>query len=617
MNKQLMYLTLGALGVVYGDIGTSPLYAFRECFTGPHGIELTQSNIYGALSLITWALLLIISVKYMRFVMRADNRGEGGILALMALLYEPLKQKPLAQKITIFLGLFGAALLYGDGVITPAISVLSAVEGLSLVTPVFKPYILTIAAVILVGVFSFQRHGTGKVGLIFGPLLLLWFIVLAVLGIYQIALDPVILKALNPYYAVNFFVENKAHGIIALGAIFLVVTGGEALYADMGHFGRKAISKGWFFVVLPSLLLNYFGQGSLLLHHPEAIHNPFFAMAPSSALVPLVLLATIAAIIASQALISGAFSLTRQAVQLGYLPRLKINHTSAEEIGQIYVPLVNWCLLGATLLLVMTFKTSTNLAAAYGIAVTFTMGITSILMFFIARNLWRWHIVPALTVTIAMLIVDLAFIGGNIIKIEDGGWLPLVAGALLLVIMLTWKKGRELLAARYREWSTPIHGYIKRMEGYRRTPGTAVYMTSNPDLAPLALIHNVRHNKAFHERTYLLTVLTEDVPHVAKNDRVEIGCPGGGVTQLLVRFGFMETPDITQLLSSRPELGIELGNASFILGQETLIATRDVPGMGMWREHLFALLALNAQRATRYFNLPSRDVLELGVQVEI
>ncbi len=520
-GRYLLFLALGALGVVYGDIGTSPLYALRECFHGPHAIPVNEVNVLGVLSLIFWSLIIVISIKYLLFVMRADNRGEGGILSLMSLLRtESLPKRP-GMGALVAIGLFGAALLYGDGIITPAISVLSAVEGLKVATPFFEDKIILITIVILFFLFFFQRKGTAGVGTIFGPLTLVWFGTIAILGFVQIIQRPQVLSAINPFFGVQFFLQNGWTGYLVLGSVFLVVTGGEALYADMGHFGKHPIRLNWFYIVLPALTLNYFGQSALLLSNPKAAENPFFFMAPNWALYPLVILATAATSIASQAVISGAYSLTRQAVQLGYSPRVQILHTSAREIGQIYIPAVNWALMFATILLVLGFKTSSDLAAAYGVAVTTTMVITTILLYVVARDLWGWKRLPTMLLMAFFLAIDLAFWGANIIKLPHGGWVPLAIAAFVFTLMTTWWRGRKILGDRLQVSALPDELFVSSVEinPPLRVPGSAVFMDRTPDATPHALLHNIKHNKVLHETVVLLTVETKEMPHVDEKDR--------------------------------------------------------------------------------------------------
>ena len=619
--KQVAYSTLGALGIVFGDIGTSPLYALRECFHGTHGITLNPANIYGVLSLIVWALILVISVKYLIFVMRADNKGEGGILALMSLAYEK-KQTSSGRSLNpiLILGLFGAALLYGDGIITPAISVLGAVEGLKIATPLLEPYVGLITFTILIVLFFVQKKGTASIGRAFGPVILVWFLVLGLLGVRGVLNEPSVLKAFNPQYGLQFLLVNSWHGFIVLGTVFLVVTGGEALYADMGHFGKKPIQIGWFYVALPGLLLQYFGQGALLLQNPAAVENPFYFLAPSWALYPLVMMATLAAVIASQALITGAFSMSQQAVQLGYLPRIEIRHTSSHEMGQIYVPLVNWLLCIGTLYLVFEFQTSSRLAAAYGIAVTATMVITTILTYIVMRKRWNWSLWIALPFLMLFFTIDMAFFGANAFKILDGGFVPLIIGMVIFTLMTTWKKGRLILSERLQEMSIPLDRFIKHIvpEVKGKSPGTAVFMTANFGITPPALLQNVTHNQVLHDNIVLFTITTKPVPHVPDNERVQVKFIGDNFYTVIVHYGFMDTPNVPQALQlcSKHGLLIESRRTIFFLGRETLIATHR-PGMAVWREHIFAFMSRNAQRATDYFQIPSNQVVEIGTVVEL
>lgn len=620
-GKYLALLALGALGVVYGDIGTSPLYAFRESFHEGYGLAVTGDNILGILSLIFWSLMIVISIKYIVFVMRADNRGEGGILALTALVFPPNGiQRYNRRYLLILLGLFGTALLYGDGMITPAISVLSAVEGLEVATPFFQPYILPITVVILVGLFLVQSQGTERVGKIFGPVTLLWFVVLALLGLGWIVQKPGVLAAINPIFAIEFFLRNGWPGFLVLGSVFLVVTGGEALYADMGHFGRTPIRLAWFAVVLPALLLNYFGQGALLMVHPEAVENPFYEMAPAWALYPVVILATFATVIASQALITGAFSLTMQAVQLGYLPRVAIQHTSAHERGQIYIPAINWILMVACVALVFAFGSSTNLAAAYGVAVTTTMVITALLLLVVERERWGWPAYAAIGLTALFLVVDLAFWGANITKIPAGGWFPLVIGAIVFTLMTTWKRGREILSLRLRAGAISITDFIDQVyaEGTPRVPGTAVFMSGNPSSVPPALLRNWRHNHVLHERIVLLAVHGAEQPRVPRAEKVSVEELGDGFYQVILSFGFMESPNVPLGLRLARHKGLELqmSEISYFLGRERFFAT-DRPGMAIWREKLFALMSRNSTNAADFFRLPPNQVVELGTLVEL
>ncbi len=618
-GKYLAYLCLGALGIVYGDIGTSPLYSLRECFHSKHGVAPTPENVLGVLSLVTWSLIIVISIKYLAFVMRADNKGEGGILALMSLV-RPEKSEVTKRWLLTGIGLFGAALLYGDGIITPAISVLSAVEGLHVATPVFEGKVVHITIVVLFLLFYFQKKGTGSVGAVFGPVMLVWFSCLFLLGIYQIVQTPAVVKGINPYNAFEFFLHNKWHGFLVLGSVFLVVTGGEALYADMGHFGKKPIRLAWFFMVLPALQINYLGQGALLLRNPQAAEHPFYLMAPGWALFPLVGLATVATFIASQAVISGAFSLTRQAVQLGYWPRMLIRHTSAREIGQIYIPAINWGLMIATIWLVAEFKTSSNLAAAYGVAVTTTMVATTVLLFFVCRSVWKWGFAKTMLLTSFFLAIDVAFFGANIIKFFSGGWFPLAVGAGVFILMTTWRRGRMILNERLSEVALPDHLFIDSLKAEKplRVSGTAVFLDRTPDATPHALLHNIKHNKIIHEQVILLTIITEESPHVPENKRIKIVSRGECIYRMVIKFGFMEDPDVTEVLRKVEINGKKLKpeQMSFFLGREKLIAT-DRPGMAIWREKLFAWMSQNATGAAYFFNLPPDRIVELGASIEL
>jgi KUP system potassium uptake protein len=622
--KRTALLAMGAVGVVYGDIGTSPLYALRECFTGPHGITPSPENVLGVLSLIVWSLIISVSVKYLAFVLRADNRGEGGILALMALVSQRQKSgkapHPARAKL-LLMGIFGAALLYGDGIITPAISVLSAVEGLSVATHFFEPYVIPIALVILVALFLVQRHGTGGIGNVFGPFMCLWFIALAVLGVKELVNNPGVLVAVSPTYAVSFFMHNGVHGFLVLGAVFLVVTGGEALYTDMGHFGRSPIRWAWFGLVLPSLLLNYFGQGVLLLRDPSAARNPFYLLAPDWAIYPMVVLGTGAAAIASQAVISGAFSNTRQAMQLGYCPRMEVVHTSAEEKGQIYLPGLNLVLLVGVVALVLGFRSSSALAGAYGIAVVTAMMMTTCMAYIVARERWGVGRAVALPVAGLFLGIELAFFAANSVKIPEGGWFPLALAVGLFTLMTTWKRGREILGAKLREASMDLKDLMASFEGEHapvRVPGTAVFMTGNPEGSPPALLHNLKHNKILHEQVVLLTIASEDVPHVSPEERVEVQPLEQGFVRVIARYGFMENPSIPDILKKCREKGLQfqLMGTSFFLGRETLIPSKK-PGMAMWREALFSWMSRNARSATAFFRIPPNRVVELGTQVEL
>ena len=623
-NKRLLALMVAAAGIVYGDIGTSPLYALRECFHGPHAVEPAAANVLGVLSLIFWSLVIVISIKYLALIMRADNEGEGGILALMARVCPPEEEsgKRRARALLVLLGLFGAALFYGDGMITPAISVLSAVEGLEVARPGLKPFVIPLAVAILIGLFLIQKRGTQRIGFLFGPVTLVWFACLAVLGIGEIARSPVVLEAVNPIHGFRFFVENGWRGFLVLGSVFLVVTGGEAVYADMGHFGKRPIRWVWFGVALPALLLNYFGQGALLLSHPEWAASPFYHLAPGWAQYPLIALATAATVIASQAVITGAFSLTWQAVQLGYLPRTNIRHTSEDEIGQIYVPSVNWTLLLATVALVLGFGSSSRLAAAYGVAVTSTMVITSVLAFIAMRRLWNWSLPAAVGVTGFFLAIELAFFAANIVKIADGGWFPLCVGAGFLLLMTTWRRGRRLLGERIRGQAVSMDALLEQLkrDPPARVPGVAAFLTGNPQFAPAALVRLLRNTRALHEGVLILHVVNVRRPRVPSDQRVEVEPLGDrpDLHRVTLRFGFMENLNVPRALARARERGldVDMDRVTFVLGRETVLAGRGA-GLSAWRERLFAFLSLNAERATEFYRLPPDRVLEIGAQIEL
>jgi len=618
-RKPLAPLVIGAIGVVFGDIGTSPLYTLRECFTGPHGLPLTPDNVLGILSVVFWAIMIVVTLKYVTLIMRADNRGEGGIMALTALASRGLENSRMRWWV-VGLGIFGAAMFYGDGMITPAISVLSAVEGLEITAPMLTPYVVPMTMVILVGVFSIQRHGTARVGRLFGPIMCLWFVTLAVLGTMEIATSPAVLAALNPAYAVTFLVGNPIPAFLALGAVVLAVTGTEALYADMGHFGATPIRRAWLFFVLPALVLNYFGQGALIIHDPLAIKNPFYLLAPAWALLPMVVLATCATVIASQAVISGAFSLTRQAIQMGYCPRLTIMHTSDREIGQIYVPFINWTLLCAVMLLVAGFRSSSNLAAAYGIAVTLAMAIDSLLIFFVMTRLWHWNRFAATAIVLPLVTIDVAFLASNALKIPQGGWFPIVIGGVVFTLLTTWKRGRSILHERLSKETMPLDVFIGSIGLHPpvRVPGTAVFLTNMPGRVPHALLHNLKHNKVLHERVVLLTVTTRDIPQVSLPERLQIEELGCSFQQVEAFFGFKEDPDVPRLLEECGHRGFpfDMMDTSFFVSRETLIATV-APGMALWRERLFVSMSKNATKASEFFNVPTNRVVELGTQVEL
>ncbi len=622
-GQRLALLTLTALGVVYGDIGTSPLYALRECFKAEYGLSRTPENVYGVLSLILWSLIAVVSIKYIIYIMRADNRGEGGILALLALVLQQSRDDAAHQRrygLIIMLGLFGAALLYGDGIITPAISVLSAVEGLSVAIPNLDPRIVVVSTIaILLALFLGQRHGTQKVGTVFGPLMLVWFLSIAVLGSVEIAREPRILLAVNPWYAVRFFIDHGTHAFVLLGAVVLAVTGAEALYADMGHFGKKPIRRAWFGLVFPALLLNYFGQGGLLLRVPDAAENPFYMLAPRVLLYPMIAIATLAAIIASQALISGAFSLTQQSVQLGYTPRVTIVHTSKSEAGQIYIPEVNNGLMLGTLLVVLGFKNSSALGAAYGIAVTGTMAITTILFYVVAHERWHWSTLHAGGLAALFLAVDLAFFGANVIKIEQGGWVPLAIGVGLFTVMTTWKRGRMLLREVLLDRSLEVESLMDSLSQGKvvRVPGTAIFMTSESEKTPVVLLHHLKHNKVLHEQVVLLSIIGREVPEVSPLERLTIEKLEHGFWRVKAFYGFMETPNVEELRHRCQDGGIKTRrmDTTYYLGREQLIA-KGSTGMKRWRKKLFSVMARNARSATEFFGIPPNRVVELGAQIE-
>ncbi len=615
-------LVVGAIGVVFGDIGTSPLYALKTAFSPEQGIALSPANVLGILSLLVWSMAWVIAFKYLSVMMRADNNGEGGILALLALALRGVSRMPRLRWFVIALGVFGASMFYGDSIITPAISVLSAIEGLEVHANAFRPYVIPIALGVLAGLFLIQSHGTARVGAFMGPITVVWFLAIGALGAAQVAANPSVLDAVHPGYAIDFLRAHPLPGFLVLGAVFLCVTGGEALYADMGHFGKRAIRIGWFGLVMPALLLNYFGQAAFVLANPAAISNPFYLMAPEWALLPMVGLATCATIIASQAVISGAFSITRQAIQLGYIPRLEIRHTSERAIGQIYVPFVNWALFVAVVLLVLTFRSSDHIAHAYGIAVSATMAIEVLLLVVVARQLWKWSRAAVAAVIGLMLAVDASFLASNSAKFLTGGWFPLLMGAVVFTLLMTWKQGRELLFRRQSEQGIALKPFIESLLSYppQRVSGTAVYMSSNADTVPHALLHNLKHNKVLHERTVFLTIVTHDVPFVPADDRVQVEEIIPGFLRMEAWYGFKEQPDIHEVLeTSRRRYGLELDvmETSFFLSRETIIPTRDAPGMALWRDHVFAWMNRNATRATDFFNIPPNRVVELGTHIEI
>ena len=612
-------LVVGALGVVYGDIGTSPLYAFKEAFTEEtHVLEVDQINVFGVCSLAFWSLVLIISIKYLYFVMKADNHGEGGILALTSLVMKK-NQKVVKAGALVTLGVFGTALLYGDGIITPAISVLSAVEGMETINKSFKDWVIPIAVVILIGLFLVQRRGTGAVGKVFGPIMVVWFLVLGVLGARWIAHEPAIFQSINPIWALRFFEHESLKAFLSLGSIFLVVTGGEALYADMGHFGRKPIAVGWYCLVLPALLLNYWGQGAFLLENPEMVEEKFFfLMGPEALKLPLVILATMATIIASQALISGVFSLTQQAVQLDYLPRIRIDHTSHQHSGQIYVPLVNWALMFACVGLVIGFKSSTALAAAYGLAVTMTMAITTLIFFRVLTDRWEWPQWKAYLVCAPMLVAELGFLGANIPKIPHGGWFALGVGGFLMVQMSTWRRGRQLVAARIKRGERPISEVLDGHLDTKKVNGTGVFLFKDLGMAPPALVNNLTHNKVLHKTTLIVSVDTSDVPRVEPENRTVVTKVEPGVFQVLLTYGFMEDPDVPAALTAIDVRGLTFDpeDVTYFIGRESVVAGK-APGMNPAQEHLFVWLNRGADSAVRFFNLPDEKVFEVGSRVEI
>ena len=617
-RQALPTLTLGAVGVVFGDIGTSPLYALKEIFNGHHPIAVTPDNVLGVLSMVFWSIMLLVTLKYVLIIMRADNHGEGGSLALLSLLLERARNHRLAWLVSM-LGIFAAALFFGDSMITPAISVLSAVEGLGILAPDLDEYVLPATLTILTALFVIQRRGTGTVGLFFGPVMLCWFSVLAILGIVEIARHPDVLAALNPGYAVRFIVEHPGLAFLALGSVVLAVTGGEALYTDMGHFGPLPIRLAWFGFVMPALVLNYFGQGALLLHDTTAIESPFFHLGPAWALAPLLLLATLASVIASQAVISGAFSVARQAVQMGLLPRMLIVHTSGREQGQIYVPFTNWTLYLAVTALVVGFGSSSNLAAAYGIAVTGTMLIDTVLIAFVMVLLWRWNIMLVAALVGGLIAVDLAFFAANAIKIPQGGWFPLVVGMASFTLLTTWRHGRRMVMEEITRQGLPLDVFLDMIDDVHRVKGTAIFMTSSREGVPAALLHNLKHNQVLHERVVLLTVHTADTPYVAETDRLYLHHLKGGFIRIIVRYGFMEDPDIPRALAWCRRFGedFDMMETTFYLSRESVIPKLNRRRIARWRNMLFALMSKNATSATDFFHIPSNRVVELGTQLLI
>ena len=614
-------LVVGAIGVVFGDIGTSPLYALKESFSPEHGIPLTPDNVMGILSLIVWSMVWVITIKYLVVMMRADNNGEGGILALLALALRETQGKPRLKWTVIGIGIFGAAMFYGDSMITPAISVLSAVEGLEVATPVFGPFVIPITLGVLTGLFFIQRQGTARVGNFFGPVTIVWFIAIGGMGAMQLFKNPAVLHALKPAYAVDFMFANPMPGFLVLGAVFLALTGGEALYADMGHFGRRSIRIAWLSLVFPALLLNYFGQAAYVLANPAAIKNPFYLMVPDWGLYPMVGLATCATVIASQAVISGAFSVTRQAIQLGYVPRLKLLHTS-DSIGQIFVPFVNWSLFIAVCVLVLWFQSSSKLANAYGIAVAATMVIECCLAMVVARLIWKWKTWMVVLVIGSMLVADMFFLASNAMKFTEGGWFPVLMGTAIFAMLMTWKRGRALMFRRLTEQGIPLKPFLEGLDSHPPTKvqGTAIFMSSTVATVPHALLHNLKHNKVLHEQTVSLTIVTHDVPRVPREDRVQLERLVNGFYQLEAWYGFTEQPDIDEILAAcrvRYGMHFDVMDTSFFLSRETVIPASEIKGMALWRDHLFAWMSRNATRATDFFNIPPNRVVELGTHIEI
>jgi KUP system potassium uptake protein len=619
-KKAMHVMVVGAIGVVFGDLGTSPLYTFAEAFSDQHGMPVTTFNVLGVLSLVLWTLLIVVALKYVTFIMRADNKGEGGIMAMMALAQRATRQYPRTRKLVVLAAVLGAALFFGDGVITPSITVLSAVEGLEVAAPQLAHWVVWIAVIVLVALFLIQKRGTGKVGSIFGPVMCIWFIALGLVGIYNIAQHPFVLRAINPWFGFNFFMHHGAGGFLVLGAVVLCVTGAEALYADMGHFGRKPITVAWYGFVMPGLMLNYFGQGALLVHNPGAATNPFYLAVPSWGLYPMIALATVAAVIASQAVIAGAFSIMRQAIQLGFLPRMPVVHTSNEEVGQIYLPWINRLLMILVVLVVIGFGSSKALAGAYGIAVTGTMAIDTVLFVIVAWRMWKWHPLLVLAVLVFFLTIDLAFFGANTLKIEDGGWFPLVLGLAVFSILTTWRRGRELVLRELKHSGLALAPFIANLAEHppTRVEGTAIFLVSDPDAVPHALLHNLKHNKVLHKRNVILTVDTLETPYADADERVELKDLGNDFYQLKLRFGFADDPNVPAALQVCAKQGLELKmmDTTFFLSRETIVAT-DRPGMALWRDKLFAFLARNALPATAFFSIPGNRLIELGAQVEI
>jgi len=614
-------LTLAALGIVFGDIGTSPLYAVKETFSPDHGIPLNAANILGGLSTMFWSLMIVVSLKYVLLIMRADNKGEGGIMALIALAQSAVRDQPHWRVPLMLIGIFGASLFYGDAVLTPAISVLSAVEGLHVGTTIFDPYVVPIAVGVLLALFAFQSRGTAAVGRLFGPVTMLWFIAIGAAGVHGIVQAPAILAALNPLHALSFLTSHGMASFVVLGSVVLAVTGAEALYADMGHFGKKAVRIGWFSLVAPALVLNYFGQGAQLMVQPETVKNPFYLLLPGWALYPMVALATAATVIASQAVISGAYSMTRQAVQLGFLPRINVVHTSAREMGQIYIPSINWTLCTAVVAAVIGFGSSSRLAGAYGVAVTATMMVDTLLTFYVIRYAWHYPLWLCVLATGFFLVVDVSFFSATLLKIADGGWFPLAIGACVFAMMTTWRRGRDHLFGRLRASSVPLEDFLRSLfqDPPLRVPGTAVFLTATPEATPHALLHNLNHNKVLHERVVFLTVDVRDEPWVSTKERVVCQKLGHGCWRVRVSYGFLDRPDVTKALGlcAGAGLPIEMMETSFFLSRELIAAAEGGAGMARWRDRMFATMARNAGNITDFFNIPPNRVIELGTRIEI
>ena len=619
-KKALHVMVVGAIGVVFGDIGTSPLYTFSEAFSDQHGMPVTTFNVLGILSLVLWSLLIVVALKYITFIMRADNKGEGGIMAMMALAQRATRQYPRTRKLVILAAVLGAALFFGDGVITPSITVLSAVEGLEVAAPELSHWVVWVAVIVLVTLFLIQKRGTGGVGSVFGPVMCVWFVALGLIGLYNIVQHPLVLRAINPWYGFNFFVHHGAGGFLVLGAVVLCVTGAEALYADMGHFGRRPITVAWYGFVMPGLVLNYFGQGALLVHDPSAASNPFYLAVPPWGLYPMIALATAAAVIASQAVIAGSFSIMRQAIQLGFLPRMPVVHTSNEEVGQIYLPWVNRLLMILVVLVVVGFGSSKALAGAYGIAVTGTMAIDTTLFLIVAWRMWKWNPVAIVGLGLFFLAIDLSFFGANTLKVEDGGWFPLVLGLAVFTILTTWRRGRDLVLRQLKHGGLALAPFISNIAEHppTRVEGTAIFLVSDPDAVPHALLHNLKHNKVLHKRNVILTVETLETPHADPGERLELSDLGHDFHRLTLRFGFAEDPNVPAALHECAKQGLEIKmmDTTFFLSRETIVAT-DRPGMALWRDKLFAFLARNALPATAFFSIPGNRLIELGAQVEI